>query len=322
LSLEEEDNDAVRFLTYLIAALQVVDSRIGQTALAQLDPLERTSLNSQLVLLLNDIAGLPERLYLVLNDYHVVHKPAIHHALTFMLDHLPPQLHLIITTREEPPLPLHSLRASGQISELGLRHLRFAGEETTAFLNQTMGLNLSAEAIQTLESRTEGWIAGLQMAALSLREQGTSGTEDSYRLVRAFGAKHRYVIDYVAHEVLNQQSAERRAFLRQTAILDRLCASLCDAVTGQADSQDMLAELERANLFLIPLDDEGQWYRYHDLFAEFLRGEVGEADRGDQGPHSPNRLHQRASEWFEAHGFLLRRLNMPWLRTTRPPRCA
>jgi LuxR family transcriptional regulator, maltose regulon positive regulatory protein len=323
LSLDDDDNDPVRLLTYLIAAVRTIDPAIGQAALAFLGAPQLPSYTTLLTLLINDLASLPERIILVLDDYHVVTNAEVHTAITFLVDHLPPQLHLVITTRDEPALPLARMRVRGQVNELHLHDLRFTIEEAAAFLTHTMGLVMTPEEVQTLERRTEGWIAGLQMAALSL--QGSTrahGASTLNRAVNAFSGGHRYVIDYLAEEVLRQQPHEIRAFLSQTAILDRLCAPLCDAVInfgfpisdfgleepaiqnrvprrGESkiqNSQQMLEHLERSNLFLIALDDQRRWYRYHTLFADFLRSEVPEPER--------RALHAKASAWYEANGFV------------------
>jgi LuxR family maltose regulon positive regulatory protein len=313
LSLDDDDNDPVRLLTYLIAAVRTIEPAIGQTALAFLGTPQLPSYTTLLTLLINDLASLPGRSVLVLDDYHVVTNAEVHTAITFLLDHLPPQLHLVMTARDEPPLPLARLRVRGQVNELHLHDLRFTVEEAAAFLTHTMGLAVTSEEVQTLEDRTEGWVAGLQMAGLSL--QGSARAHGAWALARAvntFGGGHRYVIDYLAEEVLRQQPDEIRAFLRQTAILDSLCAPLCDAVRGIEDekltpdpgrsqfssleSQLMLEHLERSNLFLIAIDDERCWYRYHTLFADFLRTEL---------PQPEGRaLHHKASAWYEAHGFV------------------
>jgi LuxR family maltose regulon positive regulatory protein len=297
LSLDDDDNDPVRFLTYLIAAVQTIDPAIGQTALAFLGAPQLPSVATLLTLLINDLASLSDQIVLILDDYHVVTNAEVHTAITFLLDHLPPQLHLVMTTRDEPPLPLARLRVRGQVYELHLHDLRFTVEEAAAFLTHTMGLAVTVEEVQTLEQRTEGWVAGLQMAALSLQGYARAyGASALARAVNAFGGGHRYVIDYLAEEVLRQQPAEIRAFLGQTAILERLCAPLCDAVTGQNNSQAILAHLEQANLFLIRLDDERRWYRYHTLFADFLRTEAPEPEQ--------RALHHKARAWYEAHGFV------------------
>lgn len=279
LSLEEEENDLARFLSYFVSAWQKVEQGVGQSILPLLDMPQLSAPSYLMTLLINDLANLsPQQGVLVLDDYHIIHHPDIQAAITFFLEHLPPQLHLVVATREEPDLPLARLRVQWQVTEIRLEELRFTVEETAAFLNRTMGLSLNPEDIQTLENRTEGWIAGLQMAALSLRGGQTrwSGLGSVALMVDNFGGTHQYVIDYLASEVLRQQPTEIRAFLRQTAILERLSAPLCDAVTGQQDSRRFLSQLEQANLFLIQLDDQRQWYRYHSLFADFLRTELAD----------------------------------------------
>ena len=213
-------------------------------------------------------------------------------ALTYMLDHLPPQMHLVITTREDPSLPLPRYRAKGQLTEIRAADLRFTPEEAGAFLNQMMNLNLSVENIAALETRTEGWIAGLQLAALSMQ-----GREDIASFIQAFTGSHRFVLDYLVEEVLQHETEHIRSFLLQTAILDKFCASLCNAVTEREDGKEMLDVLERSNLFLIPLDDKRQWYRYHHLFAEVLMTHLLERQ-----PQEVSSLHQRASAWYEQNG--------------------
>ncbi len=222
----------------------------------------------------------------------MIDSEPIDQALTFLLDHLPPQMHLVITTREDPSLPLPRYRARGQLTELRAADLRFTPEEAGAFLNQMMNLNLSAENIAALETRTEGWIAGLQLAALSMQ-----GREDIASFIQAFTGSHRFVLDYLVEEVLQHQSEPIRSFLLQTAILDRFCAPLCNAVTEREDGKEMLDVLERSNLFLIPLDDQRQWYRYHHLFADVLQAHLMEAQ-----PDQVAALHRRASAWYERNG--------------------
>jgi LuxR family maltose regulon positive regulatory protein len=304
LSLEQEDNDPVRCLTHFVAALQKIDPRMGQAAQSHLETPHVLDLNHLMTLLINDLAGhlehrveQGEQIVLVLDDYHVINHPGLQMAVAFFLDHLPPQVHLVVATREEPSLPLPRLRARRELTEIRPQDLRFTGEETLAFLKRTMGLAPTAETVRALEDRTEGWVAGLQMAALSLRGRAAAESADQDALqMDDFGSGQRDIIDYLAAEVLRQQPAEIRAFLRQTAILDRFKASLCDAVTGRSDGQTMLAHLERANLFLVPLDDQRQWYRYHHLFADFLRTESVESEKYE--------LHARASRWHEAHGLM------------------
>ncbi len=289
LSLDEGDNDPARFLAYLIAALQTVAHSVGQGALAALQAPQPPPAEAILTALLNDLAALPERLILVLDDYHAVDAPAVDQALAFLLQHLPPQMHLVIATREDPSLPLARLRARGQLVELRAADLRFTPAEAAAFLNQQMGLKLSPEEVAALEARTEGWIAGLQLAALSMQ-----GRTDTAAFVRSFAGSHRFVLDYLVEEVLLCQPERVRTFLLQTSILDRLSGPLCDAVTGQEDGSSTLEELERGNLFVVPLDDSRQWFRYHHLFADVLAARLI-----DEQADGVSELHRRASAWFE-----------------------
>ncbi len=250
------------------------------------------STESILTALLNEITTIPDNFVLVLDDYHVIDAKPVDNALTFLLEHLPPQMHLVIATREDPHLPLARLRARGQLTELRAADLRFTPSEAAGFLNQVMGLNLSAEDISTLETRTEGWIAGLQLAALSMQ-----GHQDVSGFIRAFAGDDRYIVDYLVEEVLQRQPEPVRNFLLQTAILDRLNGSLCDAVTGQEEGNARLEALQRGNFFVVPLDDKRHWYRYHHLFADVLRMHLM-AEQPDQVPA----LHRRASEWYEHNG--------------------
>jgi LuxR family maltose regulon positive regulatory protein len=294
LSLDANDNDPPRFWAYVIAALQTLRPDLGANALALLDSPQTPPIESILTLLLNDVAAFTDRFVLVLDDYHLVETPAIHTALTFLLDHLPPQMQLIITTRSDPPLPLARWRARRQLTEIRAADLRFTPAEAAAFLNRVMGLNLSGDEIAALETRTEGWIVGLQLAALSMQ-----GREDVGGFIRSFTGSHAYIIDYLAEEVVQRQAADVQAFLLQTSILDRMCGSLCDAVLEQTDSQSTLESLQHSNLFVIPLDDERRWFRYHHLFAEVLRARLSATQ-----PEIVHALHQRASEWYEQHGLL------------------
>ncbi len=292
LSLEAEDDDPTRFLSYLIAALQTLDAQLGTTALALLRTPQPPSPEVVLALLTNDLA---ERsggdVALVLDDYHVLTAESIQRGMTFLLEHLPPQLHLILATRADPPLPLARLRAQGQLTEVRTADLRLGTAEASAFLQAVMGLDLPPEAIATLQNRTEGWIAGLQLAALSLQ-----GRTDVSRFLAAFSGSHRYVLDYLSEEVLARQPTPVQQFLLHTCLLERLSGPLCDAVTGQEGSQAMLEVLERANLFVVALDDERGWYRYHHLFAEVLRSHLQQAE-----PTLAPELHRRASNWYEQH---------------------
>jgi LuxR family maltose regulon positive regulatory protein len=292
LLLDEGDNDPTRFLTYLVASLQTITANIGERVLSVLLSPQPPPTESILTALLNEITTITENFVLVLDDYHVIDSKPVDEALTFLLEHLPPHMHLVIATREDPHLPLARLRARGQLTELRAADLRFTPAEATGFLNQVMGLNLSVEDIAALETRTEGWIAGLQLAALSMQ-----GRSDAASFIQAFTGSHRFVLDYLVEEVLQRQPEGIQSFLLKTAILDRLCGSLCDAVTGREDSKGMLETLERGNLFIIPLDDQRQWYRYHPLFAEVLQARLL-----DEQPDQVFSLHQRASEWYEHNG--------------------
>jgi len=292
ISLDNGDNDPMRFWAYFIAALQLLDAEIGRNALALMRTPSLPPIEAILTLLLNDIAAFPDEFSLVLDDYHVIDSKPIDTAFTFLLDHLPRQMHLVITTREDPNLPLAQLRARDQLTELRAADLRFTPAEAANFLNQTMGFNLPAEDIAALETRTEGWIAGLQLAALSMR-----GREDVHGFIRAFAGGNRYIVDYLAEEVLQRQSERVRNFLLQTSMLDWLSGPLCDAVTGQKDSNALLEVLERDNLFVSPQDDKRHWFRYHQLFADVLRVHLME-EQPDQVPA----LHRRASEWYAQNG--------------------
>ncbi|NOZ27804.1 MAG: AAA family ATPase [Chloroflexi bacterium] len=300
LSLDEGDNDPARFLAYCIAALRTIEaeagikgSSVGATARAMLQPPQLPPLESLLTALINDIADLPVSLMLVLDDYHVITAQPIHQAIAFLLDHLPQNMHLVIITRTFPPLSLSRLRGRGQMSEIRADDLRFTLDEVNEFLNRVMRLGLPSEDVVALQTRTEGWITGLQLAALALQEDQDPTRARAF--IAAFTGDDRFVSDYLVAEVLQRQPEVIHHFLRQTAILDRLTASLCDAVLGSENSQAMLERLEEGNVFLIPLDRRRQWYRYHRLFAEALRSTL---TRDEQ-----MRLHQRAARWFEAHGF-------------------
>ncbi len=291
LSLDERDGDTVRFLTYLVAAIQQVAPQVGGAVTDALGSSQQPPLESLLTALLNDLANVPEPFVLVLDDYHLLDATPIDDALAFLLDHLPSQVHLVIATREDPQLPLTRLRVRGQLNELRAADLRFTADEAAHFLNQAMGLDLSTEAVAALEARTEGWIAGLQLAALSMQ-----GRDDPAAFVEAFTGSHRFVLDYLLDEVLRRQPEAVRQFMLQTAVLDRLSAPLCDAVREGEGSRDMLATLERDNLFLVPLDDTRQWYRYHHLFADALYNTF----RHEQ-PDAVPTLHRRACDWYDEH---------------------
>ncbi|CAN5776547.1 LuxR C-terminal-related transcriptional regulator [soil metagenome] len=292
LSLDEGDSDPTRFLAYLVAALRTVAADIGEGVLGMLGSPQPPPTESVLTILLNEIATVPDDFVLVLDDYHAINARSVDDALAFLLEHLPPQVHLVIATREDPNLPLARLRGRGQLSELRAADLRFTSSEAAEFLNQVMGLDLSAEDIGALETRTEGWIAGLQLAAISMR-----GREDVPGFIRAFAGDNRYILDYLVEEVLQRQPERVLSFLLQTSILDRLSSPLCDAVTGQEEGNVLLEALERGNLFVIPLDDKRHWFRYHHLFADVLFAHLM-AEQPDQD----STLHRRASEWYEQNG--------------------
>ncbi len=300
LSLDEGDNDLSRFLAYLIAALQKIEPQIGegvsgilQAAQSQMPPIELL-----LTTLLNDLNAVADSIILVLDDYHVIEAQPLHQALAFLIEHLPTRLHLVIATREDPSFPLARWRARGQLTELRAADLRFTPAEAAEFLNQVMGLNLSAEDIASLETSTEGWIAGLQLAAISMQ-----GEKDTASFIKSFAGSHHFVLDYLLEEVLQKQPAGVQTFLLQTSILDRLCGPLCDAVllNPSVSGQETLEDLERANLFIVPLDNERRWYRYHHLFGDLLRQRLSQSTAPSTAgkENGAAELHQRASQWFE-----------------------
>jgi LuxR family maltose regulon positive regulatory protein len=301
VSLDVDDNDPARFWAYVTAALQTVGADLGESTPAVFQSPDPPPIESALTGLLNRIVEVPDPVVLVLDDYHAISEVAIHRSLSFMLENLPHQMHLVLATRADPPLPIPRLRGRGQLIELYESDLRFSSAEAATFLNQAMELQLSAADVAALDKRTEGWIAGLQMAAVSVR-----GRDDISEFVRTFAGSHRYVLDYLGEEVLQQQPQAVQAFLLQTAILDRLSGELCDAVIGAgespkggpfADSQAVLEYLERNNLFVVPLDDERFWYRYHHLFADLLRQRLQR-----ESPGLVPELRRRASEWYEKSG--------------------
>jgi LuxR family maltose regulon positive regulatory protein len=301
LSLDRSDNDPVQFWRYVAAALQAADGSIGETALVALQSPQSPPLEPLVTALINDVATSSAPFILVLDDYHVVENEEIHDSLNFLLDYLPRQLHVVITTRADLPLSLARRRGRAELNEIRAVDLRFTVEEATEFLNAHMGLDLSNEDAAALEDRTEGWIVGLQMAALSMQ-----GMDDKHRFVATFTGDDRYVVDYLVEEVLQLQPPHVQAFLLQTSILERLCGPLCDAIgdwrSNQASlsSQTTLEYLESANLFTIPLDNQRHWYRYHHLFADLLRHRLNRS----LGAQEIASLYQRASEWFEAEGLI------------------
>jgi LuxR family maltose regulon positive regulatory protein len=298
LSLEAADNDPARFWSYLMAALQILQENLIRDSQAFLqEPAQLTGvaqIESFITVLLNDISAFPDEFALVLDDYHQINNHTIHDGMTFLINHLPPGMHIIITCRADPPLPLASLRARGQMTELRAVDLRFATDEIDAFLNQTKQLDLPVDQIVALESRTEGWIAGLQLAAISLQKR-----QDATEFIESFTGSHRFILDYLVDEVLSCQPEDVQSFLLDTSILERFTGSLCDSLTGRNDGQERLKQLEQANLFIIPLDDERRWYRYHSLFADLLRSRLQELKPG-QLPV----LHRRACDWLEGENFL------------------
>ncbi|HYN55829.1 MAG TPA: hypothetical protein VES03_01405, partial [Motilibacterales bacterium] len=292
LSLDAGDNDLARFLTYLVLAMRTTSSQVGEQLLARLRSPQRVPSNEVLTTLLNEVAELPHDVVLVLDDFHVIESEEVDQAMVFLVEHLPPQLHVVIATREDPPMPLARWRARGALTELRAADLRFTLAEATEFLRTVMRLDLRPEDVASLEARTEGWIAGLHLAGLHLQ-----GRPDRAEAVRDFAGNHRFVFDYLVEEVLAHLTETERSFLVQTSILDRMSADLCDAVTGHRASGPMLERLERANLFVVALDDRRHWYRYHHLFAEVLRMRL-HAERPDQ----VGVLNRRASDWFVANG--------------------
>ena len=298
LSLDAGDNDLVRLLTHATAALHRAGLEIDTGVI---ESVGSGSATAALTAMVNDVALVGElmpgeRWVLVLDDYQVIEASEVHEAVTFLLDHLPDQLHLVMATRSDPPLPLARLRARGQLTEVRAADLRFTAAEAREFLNQAMGLDLSPAEVDALDERTEGWVAGLQLAALSLR--GIPEPAESAAFIEAFTGSNRFVIDYLADEVLARQPPEVREFLLRTAVLERLSGPLCDAVTGRADGTRMLEDLERGNLFVVPLDAERSWYRYHHLFGDALHARLL-AEHPDEVPD----LHQRASAYYESLGF-------------------
>lgn len=310
LTLEESDNDLARFLTYLVAALQPIVPALAF-------PRPPASGETVITQIINALATLDNSFILILDDYHLLHTSAIHDALTFLLDHQPSQMHLVIATRADPPLPLARLRGRGQLAELRQQDLQLTPAEAAHFLNQVMGLDLSAEFVAALNRRAEGWIAGLQMAAVSLRDRRDPA--DVEHFIHSFTGSHRYILDYLVEEVLQRQPPHVQRFLMHTAVLDRLCGPLCDALLQCADqqpiapdpaprpappSQYILEQIEAANLFIVPLDEERRWYRYHRLFASLLRKRLRQ-----QQPDLLPFLHHCASTWYVENGFIAEAIN-------------
>jgi len=289
LSLEASDNDPARFWLYLISALDALQPGLGGDALVLLESPQLPPIESLLTVLINDLSAFYKDFVLALDDVHVITAPEIYRGIEFLLEHLPPHMHLVLLTRADPPLQLSRMRARGQLTEIRTRDLNFNSEETAAFLNDTMDLELSAEEITALESRTEGWITGLHLSALSIQ-----GREDVSGFITAFTGSHYYILDYLVEEVLNRQPKSVREFLLKTSILEWLTGALCDALTGRTDGQATLEFLAQSNLFLIPLDDERCWYRYHHLFNEVLQNQLRSNFANDIA-----QMHQQAAEWYE-----------------------
>ena len=305
VSLDERDNDPVRFLTYVIAALQtmhlhVADAEFGRQALTLLRAPQTPPSESILTAVINDITAASQaehlahvRIVLVLDDYHLIEERRVHQDLTFLLHHMPPAMHVIIASRSDPPLHLPRLRVQGQLTEIRARDLRFTASEAATFLNQMMGLDLSDDQVALLDQRTEGWIAGLQLAAHSMQLQN-----DKRAFLTAFAGDDRYIADYLMEEVFNHQPAHVQEFLLQTSILDQLTPSLCNAVLERTDSRAVIDSLEQSNLFIIPLDNKREWYRYHRLFADLLR------ERLEESARDRTVLHHRASQWYRKNGHI------------------
>ncbi len=292
VALDEGDNDPVRFWTYLIHALRTLDPSAGVVSLPMLRAPRVSVVDDVLPALCNELAALPHRVVLVLEDYHVVENPEIDEGLSFLLGHLPQTLEVVLTSRSEPALPLARLRARGELAEIDAQHLRFSAEEAGEFLNDLHGLDLDREDVIRLRELTEGWAAGLYLATLTIR-----GRESAHEFIEAFAGDNRHVVDYLSAEVLAGLPDDTRGFLLHTSVLQRLCAPLCDAVTDRPGSVLTLHELERSNFFLIPLDSKREWYCYHHLFGDLLRRELALAE-----PKHARTLHRRASAWHREHG--------------------
>jgi len=295
LSLDAGDNDPARFWRYVAAALERVRPGVAAPVVALLRGAQHPPLEAVATVVINQLMSVPSEggAALVLDDYHLIEAPPVHDSVTFLLDRLPPGLRLVLSSRVDPPLPLARLRARGQLAELRAADLRFTLAETAAFLREVTGLDLPTASVASLQDRTEGWAAGVQLAALSLR-----GHADPAGFIATFAGSHRYVLDYLTEEVLAGQPEQVLRFLLGTSVLDRLCGPLCDAVTGRTDSQALLKELERANLFVVPLDEVRQWWRYHHLFADLLRARLAQ-----EQPTRVPELHRAAAAWHEERGF-------------------
>ena len=291
LSLDQSDRQPATFWTYVITALQTAVPGIGADVLPLLQSAQ-PPIETVLAAVLNELAAAPNDVDLVLDDYHLVDGPDLRDGMTFLLEHLPPHVHLVISSRADPLLPLARLRARGELVEVRAADLRFTPDEVAAYLNDVIGLDLTAQDIAALEGRTEGWIAALQLAALSMQ-----GRTDIGAFIAGFAGDDRYIVDYLVEEVLQRQTEQVRTFLLRTCLLDRLNGPLCDAVTGEPGGKATLEALDRANLFLVPLDDSRHWYRYHHLFADMLQAHLR-----DERPDEVTDLHRRASQWYDQNG--------------------
>jgi LuxR family transcriptional regulator, maltose regulon positive regulatory protein len=294
VTLDKSDNDLRQFLTYVLTALQQAGDNLGQAAREVVENTQQINLQRILGLLINDLYALDQPIVLVLEDYHLIDNETIDQVIEVMLNQAIANLHLVITTREDPNLPLTRLRVRNQLTEIRAIDLSFSLEEARDFFSNVMGVNLSQKEMEILKNRTEGWVAGLQLAALSLKD-----SDDPTRFVEAFRGTHRHVLDYLIEEVLNSQPEDVREFLRRTSILDQLSPALCQAVTGQVASRKYLQYLENNNLFLVSLDEERTWYRYHALFRELLKNQLLQAE-----PERVDDLHERAAEWYQNNGFI------------------
>ncbi len=292
VSLDDADNDLSRFFTYFITALRPFVEGVGGPTLTMLQAQTPPSIEKLAATLVNDLADLANDLVIVFDDYHFVDIQSVHDTIAFTLDHIPPQIHLVISTRSDPPLPLASLRAGGELIELRAADLRFTLDEATAFLEAAMGVALSEDAIAMLDDQIEGWAVGLQLAGLALKER-----EDAQAFIEDFSGSHRYVLDFLTNEVMQRLSDDKRRFMRETSILDSFTPALCDAVTTRQDSYDLLSKLETSNLFVVPLDDRREWYRYHRLFRDALNYRLVEQG----GKQSVRELHRRAAVWYRQH---------------------
>ncbi|MBC7377583.1 MAG: AAA family ATPase [Burkholderiaceae bacterium] len=300
LSLDEEERDPNRFVAYLTASLRSISADLGEGALALAQARPRPSAQTVLIHLINRLAKRRGKLVLVLDDYQWASNPEVDALLSFLIEHMPASLHLVVASREVPTIALARLRAQGQLLEIGQNDLRFHEEETRLFLNQSMSLGLTEPQVKALDARTEGWPAGLQMAAVSL-----AGQSDADQFIQSFTGSHRLVLDYLLEEVLQRQPADIQAFLLSTSILDRMCAELCDAVMQAEVGHASLHHLERAKLFVVPLDDERRWVRYHHLFGAALQQRLGQTQA--LAPVAP--LHLRACAWYEAQGMVRQALH-------------